>query len=159
MFFIWRERLVPSGRTDGVKSRCTAGAKITAKGRRRNLEKPSRSPEKSVTHMVQNRALLGHVTTPRHVSILSFPFATGNNDNRFGLRTLFIHSAPSRTTLPGCFKVIYGQKDGSLKHARPPPCALPSPLSKEVRRRSHHPCHIQSLCMSPPPKKNANKLP
>lgn len=47
------ERLVPSERIDGVKSLCTAGAKITAKGGRRNLEKPSRNPDKSVTHMVQ----------------------------------------------------------------------------------------------------------
>lgn len=87
------------------------------KGEKAELGKTFEKPGEICDTHGANRALLGHVTTPRHVSILSFPFATGNNDSRVGLRTLFIHSAPSRTTLPGCFKVIYGQKDGSLRHA------------------------------------------
>lgn len=53
VFCIWRERLVPSGRTDGVKGRRAAGARMTAKRGRRNLEKPSRSPEKCVIPRVQ----------------------------------------------------------------------------------------------------------
>ena len=32
----------------------------------------------------------------RRVSDLSLPSATGNDDNRFGLRALFMHSAPSQ---------------------------------------------------------------
>lgn len=89
------ERLVPRERIDGVNSLCTAGAKITAKGGRRHLGKPSRNPDKSVTHMVQTTRsyaalLLSDTWASCHSPV------TRNDDNRFGLRALFIHSAPAR---------------------------------------------------------------
>lgn len=62
--YLAREPHLLSGRTDGVKRRCTAGASLTVKQGRRNLEKKKKKkkkgerklpeiPKKSVTHMAR----------------------------------------------------------------------------------------------------------
>lgn len=92
MLSIWRENLVPNGRPDGVKGRCTAGASLTAKkaelgkkGEKKN--KPFQKTNKICdTHGVKH-ALLCRATIQRRAGVLSLASATRDDDNGWGLPT------------------------------------------------------------------------